>query len=161
MDLAGLIEVLKQIQSGAIRCLAVDTPVPSQFAHELLNANPYAYLDEAGLEERRARATNTSRSLPNPPGRLDQARHRHRSPRAAGPTSATSTSCTIFSRRLSPFHSPSSTLATRATGPPSTRGLHGHGRALTADCAGVSCWVATERLPHVAHCFTPTPKLSS
>ncbi len=43
---------------ASIRCLAVDTPVPSQFAHELLNANPYAFLDEAGLEERRTRAVS-------------------------------------------------------------------------------------------------------
>ncbi len=72
MDLNGLIEVLEGIQSGAIRCLAVDTPAPSQFAHELLNANPFAYLDEAGLEERRARATTLSRALPEAPGKLDQ-----------------------------------------------------------------------------------------
>jgi len=30
--------------SGEIRVIAVDTPVPSQFSHEILNANPYAYL---------------------------------------------------------------------------------------------------------------------
>ena len=45
----GCNEVLRGIASGEIRCLAVDTPVPSQFAHELINANPYAFLDEAGL----------------------------------------------------------------------------------------------------------------
>jgi len=64
MDLEGLTEVLRGIKDGSIRCLAVDTPVPSQFAHELLNANPYAFLDEAGLEERRARAVSLSRTLP-------------------------------------------------------------------------------------------------
>jgi len=77
MDLEGLNEVLRGIASGAIRCLAVDTPVPSQFAHELLNANPYAFLDEAGLEERRTRAVNLRRDLPasvaDGAGRLDQA----------------------------------------------------------------------------------------
>jgi ATP-dependent helicase Lhr and Lhr-like helicase len=50
--------------SGAIRVLAVDTPVPSQFSHEILNANPYAYLDDAPLEERRARAVEMRRVLP-------------------------------------------------------------------------------------------------
>ncbi len=50
------------IRSGAIRCLAVDTPVPSQFSHEILNANPYAYLDDAPLEERRARAVQMRRT---------------------------------------------------------------------------------------------------
>jgi ATP-dependent helicase Lhr and Lhr-like helicase len=38
--------------------------VPSQFSHEILNANPYAYLDDAPLEERRARAVNMRRMLP-------------------------------------------------------------------------------------------------
>ena len=56
MDLQGLISVLAGIRTGEIRCLAVDTTTPSQFAHELLNANPYAFLDDAPLEERRARA---------------------------------------------------------------------------------------------------------
>jgi ATP-dependent Lhr-like helicase len=76
MDLEGLLQILRDMQSGAIRCIAVDTPVPSQFAHELLNANPYAYLDEAGLEERRARAVSTSGTIPSSvrerPGKLDQ-----------------------------------------------------------------------------------------
>ena len=57
--------------------IAVDTPVPSQFAHELINANPYAFLDEAGLEERRARAVSLNRGIPasvlEQPGRLDTA----------------------------------------------------------------------------------------
>jgi ATP-dependent Lhr-like helicase len=38
--------------------------VPSQFSHEILNANPYAYLDDAPLEERRARAVEMRRILP-------------------------------------------------------------------------------------------------
>src|SRR5262249_30775648 len=36
----------------------------SQFSHEILNANPYAYLDDAPLEERRARAVEMRRVLP-------------------------------------------------------------------------------------------------
>jgi ATP-dependent Lhr-like helicase len=64
MDIEGLSEVLRGIEQGRIRCLAVDTPVPSQFSHEILNANPYAYLDDAPLEERRARAVEMRRVLP-------------------------------------------------------------------------------------------------
>ena len=64
MDLDGLKDVLLRIADGRIRCLAVDTPVPSQFSHEILNANPYAYLDDAPLEERRARAVELRRMLP-------------------------------------------------------------------------------------------------
>jgi ATP-dependent Lhr-like helicase len=64
MDIEGLRTLLGGIQQGRIRCLAVDTPLPSQFSHEILNANPYAYLDDAPLEERRARAVEMRRILP-------------------------------------------------------------------------------------------------
>jgi ATP-dependent helicase Lhr and Lhr-like helicase len=64
MDMDGLKTVLSGISEGRIRCLAVDTPIPSQFSHEILNANPYAYLDDAPLEERRARAVEMRRILP-------------------------------------------------------------------------------------------------
>ena len=64
MDLEGLQRVLRGIAAGDIRTLAVDTPIPSQFSHEILNANPYAYLDDAPLEERRARAVEMRRVLP-------------------------------------------------------------------------------------------------
>src|ERR1700729_2828298 len=64
MDLEGLKSLLRGMASGAIRVVAVDTPVPSQFSHEILNANPYAYLDDAPLEERRARAVEMRRVLP-------------------------------------------------------------------------------------------------
>jgi ATP-dependent helicase Lhr and Lhr-like helicase len=75
MDIEGLERVLRDIGEGQIQCLAVDTPVPSQFSHEILNANPYAYLDDAPLEERRARAVEMRRMLPeavlSEVGRLD------------------------------------------------------------------------------------------
>ena len=64
MDLEGLKALLRGMASGAIRVIAVDTPVPSQLSHEILNANPYAYLDDAPLEERRARAVEMRRVLP-------------------------------------------------------------------------------------------------
>ena len=64
MDIDGLKLVLNGLADGRIRCLAVDTPVPSQFSHEILNANPYAFLDDAPLEERRARAVQMRRMLP-------------------------------------------------------------------------------------------------
>jgi ATP-dependent Lhr-like helicase len=64
MDIDGLKLVLSGLADGRIRCLAVDTPVPSQFSHEILNANPYAFLDDAPLEERRARAVQMRRMLP-------------------------------------------------------------------------------------------------
>ncbi|HEX8827323.1 MAG TPA: ATP-dependent DNA helicase, partial [Xanthobacteraceae bacterium] len=65
LDLDGLERVIRDIVDGRIGCVAVDTPVPSQFSHEILNANPYAYLDDAPLEERRARAVEMRRVLPD------------------------------------------------------------------------------------------------
>ena len=64
MDLDGLKHVLDGIANGEIKTVAVDTPVPSEFSHEILNANPFAYLDDAPLEERRARAVEMRRVLP-------------------------------------------------------------------------------------------------
>lgn len=64
LDIDGLIEVLSEIKAGNITCIAVDTPLPSTFSHEILNANPYAFLDDAPLEERRARAVEMRRMLP-------------------------------------------------------------------------------------------------
>ncbi|HYL62715.1 MAG TPA: DEAD/DEAH box helicase [Candidatus Methylomirabilis sp.] len=77
LDVEGLQRVLQDIAEGRITCLAVDTPAPSQFSHEILNANPYAFLDDAPLEERRARAVEMRRVLPDAVlgeiGRLDPA----------------------------------------------------------------------------------------
>ncbi|HEY9086051.1 MAG TPA: DEAD/DEAH box helicase [Candidatus Tyrphobacter sp.] len=63
MDVDGLVEILRALESGAIRTVAIDTPEPSPFCHEILNANPYAFLDDAPLEERRARAVQVRRTL--------------------------------------------------------------------------------------------------
>ena len=102
MDVDALVRVLQDIERGAIRCVSVDTPVPSQFSHEILNANPYAYLDDAPLEERRARAVEMRRVLPESVlqqvGRLDpeaiaQVRQE------AWPTSAMRTNCMTCCKR--------------------------------------------------------------
>ncbi len=65
MDVDGLMGILRSIESGDIRTVAIDTPEPSPFSHEILNANPYAYLDDAPLEERRARAVQMRRTVPD------------------------------------------------------------------------------------------------
>jgi ATP-dependent Lhr-like helicase len=64
MDVDGLKQILDGLESGEIQTLAVDTPAPSPMAHEILNANPYAFLDDAPLEERRARAVSLRRTDP-------------------------------------------------------------------------------------------------
>jgi ATP-dependent helicase Lhr and Lhr-like helicase len=75
MDAEGLRARLEALHAGRIRCVTRETPEPSVFAHEILNANPYAFLDDAPLEERRARAVTLRRGLPGAVaedlGRLD------------------------------------------------------------------------------------------
>ena len=63
MDLDGLRAVLAGIERSEILTRAIDTAEPSPFCHEILNANPYAFLDDAPLEERRARAVQLRRTL--------------------------------------------------------------------------------------------------
>ncbi len=65
MDLEGLKEVLTRMEQGDIEVYAKDTVQPSVFAHQILNAMPYAFLDDAPLEERRARAVSLRRALPD------------------------------------------------------------------------------------------------
>jgi ATP-dependent helicase Lhr and Lhr-like helicase len=64
MDVEGLKTVLEKIQHEEIQFTARDTSTASVFAHQILNAMPYAFLDNAPLEERRARAVILRRALP-------------------------------------------------------------------------------------------------
>jgi ATP-dependent Lhr-like helicase len=63
MDLAGLVRVLEGIAVDRFTLVARDTTEPSPIAHEILNAKPYAFLDDAPLEERRTQAVATRRTL--------------------------------------------------------------------------------------------------
>ncbi len=63
MDIDGLERVLGDIEQGRIQVLCVDTTEPSPLAHEILGAKPYAFLDDAPLEERRVQAVFVRRSL--------------------------------------------------------------------------------------------------
>jgi ATP-dependent Lhr-like helicase len=71
MDFDGLTAVLERIHRGDVRLVAVDTTEPSPLCHELLNAQPYAFLDDAPLEERRAHAVYARRA--GEPGNHDLA----------------------------------------------------------------------------------------
>jgi ATP-dependent Lhr-like helicase len=63
MDVDGFLEVLRGLRDGRIEKIAVDTAEPSAFARGILNAMPYAFLDDAPLEERRTQAVMSRRSL--------------------------------------------------------------------------------------------------
>jgi len=63
MDIESFEEVLRKLESGAIRVVARDLTEPSPLALEALTARPYAYLDDAPLEERRTQAVMSRRWL--------------------------------------------------------------------------------------------------
>jgi len=63
MDLGGLERLLARIEQGALPCVARDVSEPSPLAAEILNARPYAFLDDAPLEERRTQAVRQRRWL--------------------------------------------------------------------------------------------------
>ncbi|HEY6081536.1 MAG TPA: DEAD/DEAH box helicase [Polyangiaceae bacterium] len=64
MDLEGLQALLDAIADARVRVHFRDTTEPSPLAHEILNARPYTFLDDAPLEERRTRAVQVRRGLP-------------------------------------------------------------------------------------------------
>jgi ATP-dependent helicase Lhr and Lhr-like helicase len=156
MDIEGLLEILEGIFDGSIRCIAVDTPIPSLFAHELINAMPYAFLDPEDAAARRTRAVSTRGNvpgrLPEAPGRIDPA--------------AIATVRTQLWPDLRDEHElhdlllqlialPIAFLEREAAGNPhSTQHwplffdrLAQQGRAHCIDIEGSPAWIATERLP--------------
>jgi ATP-dependent Lhr-like helicase len=158
MDIDGLKLVLSGLADGRIRCLAVDTPVPSQFSHEILNANPYAFLDDAPLEERRARAVQMRRMLPESvleevggldPAAIAQVREE------AWPDVRDADELHDVLHTLVALPEGRATLDQTAEGgrPLMSGGnwsgyferLVGEGRAASAVCGGRSYWVAAER----------------
>ncbi|MBI3774926.1 MAG: DEAD/DEAH box helicase [Gammaproteobacteria bacterium] len=76
MDINGLEQLLAGIERGDIKIVARDLLEPSPFAQEILGARPYAFLDDAPLEERRTRAVQSRRWIDPQQaadlGRLDQ-----------------------------------------------------------------------------------------
>ena len=77
MDFPGLKRVLEEMAAGRFTLVARDTREPSPLSHEVINAKPYAFLDDAPLEERRTQAVITRRGLDVKTaeefGKLDQA----------------------------------------------------------------------------------------
>ena len=63
MDIEGVERLLARLESGAVRVVTRDLTEPSPLAVEVLSARPYAYLDDAPLEERRTQAVMSRRWL--------------------------------------------------------------------------------------------------
>ncbi|MFL5268638.1 MAG: DEAD/DEAH box helicase, partial [Stellaceae bacterium] len=63
MDIGGLERLLQKLEAGEIHVVTRDLTEPSPLALEVLSARPYAYLDDAPLEERRTQAVMSRRWL--------------------------------------------------------------------------------------------------
>jgi ATP-dependent Lhr-like helicase len=63
MDIDGLVALLRAMEQGEVQVITRDLPQPSPLAQEILSARPYAYLDDAPLEERRTQAVASRRWL--------------------------------------------------------------------------------------------------
>ncbi len=159
-DLEGCRELLAGIESGDIEVYGRDTVQPSVFSHQILNAMPYAFLDDAPLEERRARAVPLRRALPEDSGdltRLDPEAIRHESENAWPRI-----------RDVDELHDALLTLGVLPEGPDGMarsvmdglpvmawlEQLAGAGRAyrVAAD-GGLTAWVAAERLELVRRAY--------
>ena len=64
MDVDGLGDLVSGVHSGEVRAHFVDSVQPSVLSHEIVNSEPYTFLDDAPLEERRARQVQLRRGLP-------------------------------------------------------------------------------------------------
>lgn len=56
MDIEGLLTLLRMMEAKELELIALDLREPSPFAQEIINARPYAFLDDAPFEERRTNA---------------------------------------------------------------------------------------------------------
>ena len=151
MDSAGWLAVLRGIESGAIRVIARDLTAPSPLAAEALNAKPYAFLDDAPLEERRTQAVQNRRydapGSADDLGRLDPAA-----------IASVREEAWPQARTVDEMHEALSSLgvltdaeaAARETWPGWLRALSKAGRATWLD---TGLWVAAERLALVQRVY--------
>jgi len=162
LDVDGLLRVLEGIARGEITLVARDSREPSPFCYELLNSNAYAFLDGGEIQERRARAVSTRRSLTvesvSDLGRLD--------PEAIAQVvleaqplvrSADELHDTLLSRLLLPVDEAGDWSSWYGE-------LEQSGRAATVELPdGRAAWVSAERFPAVAAAFpqaSPRPPLT-
>jgi len=151
MDFPGLKRVLEGMEAGQFTLIARDTTEPSPMCHEVLNARPYAFLDDAPLEERRTQAVITRRGLDvktaDEFGKLDQSaidlvREQ------AWPDPETGDE--LHDALLIMGAVPSAEAGTHASWKDKYDSLASAGRVTTVDGR---LWAATERLPMVQAAF--------
>ncbi len=71
MDVDGFLELLARVRGGGITLHAIDRSEPSPFADGILHAMPYAFLDDAPLEERRTQAVRSAQRGARPAAKPD------------------------------------------------------------------------------------------
>ncbi len=146
MDFDGLARVLTRVHAGELRLVTRDTPEPSPFSHEILNARPYAFLDDAPLEERRTQAVYARRatepSAASDIGALDPAAiARVRDEVRPDPRDADELHDAIVTAGFLTGEE------TQTLPRPFFEALACAGRATRGNVAGGTLWVAAERLP--------------
>ncbi|HEY1724459.1 MAG TPA: DEAD/DEAH box helicase [Steroidobacteraceae bacterium] len=150
MDVDGLVALLAAIENGQVQLLLRDLPQPSPLAQEILRARPYAYLDDAPLEERRTQAVS-SRSWLDPEsaarfGQLDPAAIEAVRSEAWPVTDSADELhdalmlLGVLDPQLDADHAAASAFAD----------LRAAGRATLWQIPGRDFWIATEQLPQVA-----------
>ena len=154
MDTDGWLDLLRALESGAVRIVARDLVAPSPLAAEVLSSKPYTFLDDAPLEERRTQAV-LNRRWADPQnaddlGRLD--------PEAIAAVRA---EAWPEARNADEMHEALIGLgvigvdAARANAdwPTLLSSLAEDRRAARVDCGGERFWIAAERLPqlHALH----------
>ncbi|HEY7300179.1 MAG TPA: DEAD/DEAH box helicase [Xanthobacteraceae bacterium] len=151
MDIAGLEGVLRRIEAGDIRIVSRDLTEPSPLALEVLSARPYAYLDDAPLEERRTQAVMSRRWLSPETaaelGRLDpEAILRVRA--EAWPEPATADE--LHDAMVWLGFITGEEAAARPSWNAWLADLAQHRRAARLDVNGRMLWITAERVPHFA-----------
>jgi ATP-dependent helicase Lhr and Lhr-like helicase len=155
MDIEGLERLLGEIARGETRVIARDLTEPSPLAQEILNAKPYAFLDDAPLEERRTRAVVSRRWLDPLSaadlGRLDpEAIERVR--REAWPEAESADELHDALLTLGFLHEAEG-QAGEGVWPRLFAELRAAGRATVLTAGGLRLWVAVERLPEILALF--------
>jgi ATP-dependent Lhr-like helicase len=167
MDSEAWLALLRRMEAGEVRLLARDLPAPSPLAMEILNARPYAFLDDAPLEERRTQAVLNRRwtdpASTDDLGALD-----------AGAIAAVAEEAWPSVRNSDEMHEALMSLAcvaqdeaVQAEGWPAwLDSLAASGRAtcLQDAASGAALWVALERLPCVQAAYpaaVATPPLAA
>lgn len=164
MDIDGLKRLLAGIEHGEIRIVARDLTSPSPLAQEIINARPYAFLDDAPAEERRTLAIQQRRfATPQEAGDIGRLNPEaiERVRREAWPEASTEDELhdalvvlgfvTEAEGERGPLPSP--TERTAHDWPALMKNLQKNGRATVLSAAGLRLWVAAERLQELRVLF--------